>query len=293
MADSFGARMRRQREEQGVALTAVAEQTKIKASLLEAMERDDVKYWPTGIFRRAFIRSYAHAIGLDPDVVVRDFLEIFPDSVEVETPAQAAGAEGIAKTAAATRLRALVGSAMASISPRRREPSPPPATPEPLPTPPALLPAAPPAREPDLLALARLSTEFARADSVSALKRLLKDAAAIFDARGMIVWLWDAAAAELKPAVTYGYSDRVIARLRAVSRDADNATAAAFRTSEACAIDPNESSGGALAVPLLTPAGCAGVLAIEWPPGTIVRTRSARAGATIVAALLAQLTVTA
>ncbi len=289
--------MRRQRVEQGIELSAVAEQTKIKASLLDAMERGDVKYWPTGIFRRAFIRSYAHAIGLDPDVVVRDFLELFPDSTEVETltpVATAASGNGVAKAAAADRLRALVGTAIASIAPRRREPSAPPLSPPPsLPAPPPSPPEAPPAREPDLLALARLSTEFARADSVSALKRLLKDAAAILDARGVIVWMWDAATAELRPAVTYGYSDRVLARIRAVARDEDNATAAAFRSSEPRGIDPNESTGGALAVPLLTPAGCAGVLAIEWPPGTIVRKRSARAAATIVAALLAQLTVTA
>ena len=83
MPESFGARLRQRRERQDIALATIAEQTKIKLSLLEALERDDVSHWPSGIFRRAFIRAYAHAIGLDPDVVVREFLEVYPDPVEV------------------------------------------------------------------------------------------------------------------------------------------------------------------------------------------------------------------
>src|SRR6476469_5384445 len=82
MSETFGARLRQRREEQGIALSTIAEQTKIKLSLLEALERDDVSRWPSGIFRRAFIRAYAHAIGLQPDVVVREFVEIFPDPLE-------------------------------------------------------------------------------------------------------------------------------------------------------------------------------------------------------------------
>jgi len=62
MSESFGARLRQQRERQHIALATIAEQTKIKVSLLEGLERDDISYWPVGIFRRAFIRSYAHAI---------------------------------------------------------------------------------------------------------------------------------------------------------------------------------------------------------------------------------------
>ena len=49
---SFGNRLRSQRERQQLSLTVIAERTKIKASLLEALERDDVSKWPPGIFRR-------------------------------------------------------------------------------------------------------------------------------------------------------------------------------------------------------------------------------------------------
>src|SRR5438105_3028400 len=83
MPESFGARLRQQREQQQIALTFIAEQTKISLSLLEGLERDDVSHWPGGIFRRAFIRAYAHAIGLEPDSIVREFLELYPDPIEV------------------------------------------------------------------------------------------------------------------------------------------------------------------------------------------------------------------
>jgi cytoskeletal protein RodZ len=61
MHESFSARLRRHREEQHIALVTIAEQTKIKLSLLEDLERDDISHWPAGIFRRAFIRPYANA----------------------------------------------------------------------------------------------------------------------------------------------------------------------------------------------------------------------------------------
>ncbi|MBA3890731.1 MAG: helix-turn-helix domain-containing protein [Gemmatimonadaceae bacterium] len=75
---SFGARLRQRREERHIRLIAIADQTKIKLSLLQALERDDVSHWPSGIFRRAYVRTYAQFIGLDPDVVVREFLEALP-----------------------------------------------------------------------------------------------------------------------------------------------------------------------------------------------------------------------
>ncbi|HEY7290616.1 MAG TPA: helix-turn-helix transcriptional regulator [Vicinamibacterales bacterium] len=81
-AAAFGPRLRQERERRHISLQSIAQSTKINRSLLEALERDDVTRWPTGIFRRAFIRSYAEAIGLDGDEIVREFVERFPDPVE-------------------------------------------------------------------------------------------------------------------------------------------------------------------------------------------------------------------
>jgi cytoskeletal protein RodZ len=84
MADSFGRWLRRERERRQIDLKSIAEGTKIGLPLLEGLERDDVSRWPSGIFRKSFIRSYAAAIGLDPDTVAREFVELYPDPHEVE-----------------------------------------------------------------------------------------------------------------------------------------------------------------------------------------------------------------
>ena len=55
--EMFGARLRRERERQGITLNAIAKSTKVSRSLYEALERDDVSRWPGGIFRRSFLRE--------------------------------------------------------------------------------------------------------------------------------------------------------------------------------------------------------------------------------------------
>ena len=76
---AFGRRLRDARERKGIALAAVAESTKIKMSLLAGLERGDVSHWPNAIFRRAFVREYAAAIGLPPATVLAEFLKLFPE----------------------------------------------------------------------------------------------------------------------------------------------------------------------------------------------------------------------
>jgi len=87
--ESFGRRLRRERERRKIALSSISANTKISAALFEALEREDVSRWPAGIFRRAFIRAYAENVGLDADDVVREFLERFPDPAQPLTPALA------------------------------------------------------------------------------------------------------------------------------------------------------------------------------------------------------------
>ena len=76
----FGARMKSAREARGVTLRQIAEVTKFSVSALEALERNDISRLPGGIFSRAFVRSYAVEIGLDPEQTVRDFIVRFPDT---------------------------------------------------------------------------------------------------------------------------------------------------------------------------------------------------------------------
>jgi cytoskeleton protein RodZ len=78
----FGSKMKSAREARGVTLRQIAEITKLSVSALEALERNDISRLPGGIFSRAFVRSYALEIGLDPEQTVREFIARFPnDSV--------------------------------------------------------------------------------------------------------------------------------------------------------------------------------------------------------------------
>ena len=83
----FGTKMRRLREGRGVSLRQIADATKISIGALEALERNDISRLPGGIFSRAFVRSYAAEVGLDPEETVRDFMVQFPhDSVTAGSP---------------------------------------------------------------------------------------------------------------------------------------------------------------------------------------------------------------
>lgn len=75
----FGENLRRQRDRRGIAIQAIADATKINRHMLAALEEGDCSRWPGGIYSRAYIRSYAIAVGLDPEEVVADFCEVFPD----------------------------------------------------------------------------------------------------------------------------------------------------------------------------------------------------------------------
>ena len=326
MPETLGARLRQRREERGIALAAIAQQTKIKESLLDALEKDDVSQWPSSLYRRAFVRAYARAIELDPEAVVQEFLQVHPDPPEIDVIAAMACALDSAdgKARRVLGLRKVMGSAFDSLSRRPRgtvvddrgpgpgalgsqaawtpeaprveagsASSPPDTekkTPEtasvaaadPVATPP------PPAPELDLLAVAKLCTEFGRVEDMTGVQPLLEEAAKLLDAKGLIVWLWDAPAAQLKPALVHGYPDTLVSRLPMVRRDADNPTAAAFRSAETHAFGGNHQACGAVVVPLLTAAGCDGVLAIELQRGR-AGTPSAVAVATILAAHLAQM----
>jgi|TARA_B100002003_G_scaffold51318_1_gene46578 transcriptional regulator with XRE-family HTH domain len=77
----FGARLREARELKGITLNEIAAATKISISVLEALEQNDISRLPGGIFSRAFIRSYANAVGLDPEKAVREFLDEFSSEI--------------------------------------------------------------------------------------------------------------------------------------------------------------------------------------------------------------------
>ena len=78
MPTGVGAGLRQRREERHISLRQIAASTKISPSALEAIERDDIKRLPGGIFTRAFVRAYASELDLDPERTLAEFLAQFP-----------------------------------------------------------------------------------------------------------------------------------------------------------------------------------------------------------------------
>jgi cytoskeletal protein RodZ len=62
---SLGEELRRAREARGVSLREVSEHTRITMRHLEAIEADDFKQLPGGIFNKSFVKSYARDIRFD------------------------------------------------------------------------------------------------------------------------------------------------------------------------------------------------------------------------------------
>jgi len=73
MAESIGEKLRLARETRGVALRDISEQTRISMRYLEAIEADDYRRLPGGIFNRSFIRAYAKFVGYDEDQAIDDY----------------------------------------------------------------------------------------------------------------------------------------------------------------------------------------------------------------------------
>src|SRR5512132_784404 len=85
----LGSRLRAARERRGVSLRQISGATKISVSALEALERNDVSRLPGGIFSRAFVRSYAIEVGLDPERTIQEFIAQFPNDSVTAGHAQA------------------------------------------------------------------------------------------------------------------------------------------------------------------------------------------------------------
>jgi transcriptional regulator with XRE-family HTH domain len=80
------------RERKGVALSDIARETKIPASLFAGLERNDPRFWPTGLYRRSFFRGYAAMIGVPLAEACAEFAHWFPDDEGAPSPKPAAAA---------------------------------------------------------------------------------------------------------------------------------------------------------------------------------------------------------
>jgi cytoskeletal protein RodZ len=79
--------LRRAREAAGLSLDDLSGRTNIRAAILEALERGDARQRLGTFYTRAFLRTYAREVNLDPDAVVGQYLgEADPDPVPTPRP---------------------------------------------------------------------------------------------------------------------------------------------------------------------------------------------------------------
>ena len=138
----------------------------------------------------------------------------------------------------------------------------------------------------ELGSIARVCTDLARLDDTSAVPSILERMAVALDAPGLVLWVSDAEGKELVPIAAHGYPASVLSRMKALPITANNATTAAFRTGLLQTVSGEGDTNGAIAAPLVSPAGCLGVMSAEVRSGG-EKQADRLAAATIVAAQLA------
>ena len=73
MSTTLGEKLRQAREERGISISEVAEQTRISSLYLKSIEEDNYKPLPGGIFNKGFIKSYAKYVGIDEQEALQDY----------------------------------------------------------------------------------------------------------------------------------------------------------------------------------------------------------------------------
>ena len=80
MSQSLGEKLRQAREDKRLTLGDVAEQTRISSLYLEAIENDDYKILPGGIFNKGFVKSFAKFVGIDEQQALMDYQAVLARS---------------------------------------------------------------------------------------------------------------------------------------------------------------------------------------------------------------------
>jgi len=80
---AFGERLRRAREASGISLVDLSARTKIRLTVLDAIERADLARLPSSFYAKTFLRAYAAEVHLDPEPIIEEY------SALVEAPALA------------------------------------------------------------------------------------------------------------------------------------------------------------------------------------------------------------
>ena len=91
MSLTLGEKLRQAREERGISIMEVSEQTRISPLYLEAIENDDYAPLPGGIFNKGFVKTFAKYVGVDENEALQDYTRLVTqqngseDSTEPQT----------------------------------------------------------------------------------------------------------------------------------------------------------------------------------------------------------------
>lgn len=69
----IGGRIRNAREQRGWSIADVARLTKLSPIVLQAIEGNQFEALPAGMYRKAYLRTVAAEVGLDPRVIAADY----------------------------------------------------------------------------------------------------------------------------------------------------------------------------------------------------------------------------
>lgn len=80
MEANIGEQLRLARESRGIPLREISDQTRISMHYLEAIESNDYKRLPGGIFNRSFVKAYARYVGYDEKEAIEGYTRYMRDS---------------------------------------------------------------------------------------------------------------------------------------------------------------------------------------------------------------------
>lgn len=74
---TIGEKLRNAREENGITLTEVENETKIRRKYIVALENEDFDVLPGKVYVKGFLRNYARFLGVDGDALVEEYEDLF------------------------------------------------------------------------------------------------------------------------------------------------------------------------------------------------------------------------
>ncbi len=86
---SVGESLARAREERGLSVDDVSQATRVRTTVIRAIERDEFDVCGGAVYARGHIRSIAHVVGIDPEPLVAEFDRDHggtPSAIVVATP---------------------------------------------------------------------------------------------------------------------------------------------------------------------------------------------------------------